>query len=690
MGLYLIAASGFFKLANYWSGLQVVLGVGFVIFVHELGHFLVAKACGVKCEKFYVGFDVPIWKFPRALFKFQWGETEYGIGIVPLGGYVKMLGQHDDPREAEAEAERTQATADGQVDPRSYTAKSVPQRMAIISAGVIMNVIFAVVFATIAFRYGVPYEPCIVAGTVPGDPAWVAELQPGDKIVQIHKTEKPSDHLRFDKDLVMNVVLSKDKPLDLLIQRKTGEREWHSLTPSKRLVSRNKDRVTIGITFSPTKLTVANTPDGLKGLLRRIPNLSELQAGDKLVSVNGQEISEPYELDAFLAQHASESLRFGVERSAAGEPSTQRSGAFEYVLKPSTMRWLGFTVKMTPLIAVQPNSPAGKAGMRAGDRLLEIDGEAVGDPLTLTQRIAAKIDREVTIKLERTDAGREAQELSLTLTPRAPRTVNHARTPNCSLGLDTLGVAYQVENVVQEILPNTPAAASGIQPGDVIRSVAFVAANPASLKSEKEINSRFEKPIELFENESDWPFIHDAIQYLLPDSSVKLVVSRQGEKKELVIGTAPSEFWNEERFLPLEPVSQLHQAQTWAEAVPLGIRETKEQLFGIVRFLKSLVSGGLSFTNLGGPGTIAMVAFAEASRGLTRLLIFLTFLSANLAVLNVLPIPALDGGHLVFLTWEGIVRRPPNPHVQGWITLVGVGFLLLLMIVVIGLDISRF
>ena len=78
--------------------------------VHELGHFLVAKMCGVKCEKFYVGFDVPIKigpiQFPRTLFRKQWGETEYGIGIVPLGGYVKMLGQDDNPANTAKEAER--------------------------------------------------------------------------------------------------------------------------------------------------------------------------------------------------------------------------------------------------------------------------------------------------------------------------------------------------------------------------------------------------------------------------------------------------------------------------------------------------------------------------------------------------------------------------------------------------------
>jgi regulator of sigma E protease len=179
------ASLGAWLLGGLWTALIMALGLGFVIFVHELGHFLVAKAVGVKCEKFYVGFDFfdlklgPI-TIPRALWKMKWGETEYGIGILPLGGYVKMLGQDDDPRNAAAEAERikvqgeadpnahpfnpddirTSELAKGtsdeglreghtverplKLDPRSYPAKSVPARMAIISAGVIMNLIFAV------------------------------------------------------------------------------------------------------------------------------------------------------------------------------------------------------------------------------------------------------------------------------------------------------------------------------------------------------------------------------------------------------------------------------------------------------------------------------------------------------------------------------------------------------------------
>lgn len=101
MDLHLIAAAwNWLSLESWVSVVLIVLGLGLVIFVHELGHFVVAKLCGVKCDKFYIGFDVPIKlrigrlriQLPATLWKRRWGETEYGVGIIPLGGYVKMLG----------------------------------------------------------------------------------------------------------------------------------------------------------------------------------------------------------------------------------------------------------------------------------------------------------------------------------------------------------------------------------------------------------------------------------------------------------------------------------------------------------------------------------------------------------------------------------------------------------------------
>ena len=108
----------------------------------------------------------------------------------------------------------------------------------------------------------------------------------------------------------------------------------------------------------------------------------------------------------------------------------------------------------------------------------------------------------------------------------------------------------------------------------------------------------------------------------------------------------------------------------------LGYRETKEQLLRVFDVLGKLVTLQLSPKNLGGPLMIAAVAGSEASQGIPRLLIFLTFLSANLAILNFLPIPALDGGHMMFLTAEAVTGKPVDERLQGTLTLIGVVCLL--------------
>ena len=122
----------------------------------------------------------------------------------------------------------------------------------------------------------------------------------------------------------------------------------------------------------------------------------------------------------------------------------------------------------------------------------------------------------------------------------------------------------------------------------------------------------------------------------------------------------------------------------------MGWRETKESILQIVMTVRKLASGGVSATGLGGPGTIAVVAAASASQGIPKLLIFLTFLSANLAVINFLPIPILDGGHMMFLLYEGIRGKPASERVQMYLTYLGLVFILTLMVFVIGLDLTRF
>jgi regulator of sigma E protease len=122
--------------------------------------------------------------------------------------------------------------------------------------------------------------------------------------------------------------------------------------------------------------------------------------------------------------------------------------------------------------------------------------------------------------------------------------------------------------------------------------------------------------------------------------------------------------------------------------VRYGWEETVDALTMVFRFLQKL-GGQVPITMLGGPGTIAVAAGGAASQGLSSLLVFLTMLSANLAVINFLPIPLLDGGHMVFLMYEGIRGRPANERVVLALHMAGFVFIIGLMLFVIGLDIQR-
>jgi regulator of sigma E protease len=131
------------------------------------------------------------------------------------------------------------------------------------------------------------------------------------------------------------------------------------------------------------------------------------------------------------------------------------------------------------------------------------------------------------------------------------------------------------------------------------------------------------------------------------------------------------------------------QPESFGESCALAWRETKYSLFAVYRFLHKLFAGDISWRLLGGPGTIAAAAGITAKQGITELLIFLTLLSANLAVVNFLPIPVLDGGHMVFLMLEGIFRRPVSEKIVIPLTYLGLFLILGLMLVVIGLDVDR-
>ncbi|MEX2172002.1 MAG: site-2 protease family protein [Pirellulales bacterium] len=693
MGLCLIASLAS-TLTIAGSILLVALGLGAVIFVHELGHFLVAKLCGVKCEKFFIGFDIGGIKLSR-----KWGETEYGIGVLPLGGYVKMLGQDDNPGNIVEQIEKSQAMAgspnakqivgpDGEtlyVDKRSYLAKSVPQRMAIISAGVIMNIIFAFVFAFWAFGIGVPIIPCVVASTTPGSPAWNVGLAPGDEITKIGDRVNPS----FE-DLKSNVLLGDlENGVPLEVKRAaTGKTEEIVLKPEvKGKLPMIGVATAASNRLSPDLAVVEGSPADLAG---------DFQPGDEVIRVGDKSVTNLSDLTAVLAERAEEPLEFTVRRGGQapeGDLFGPRVAGKEVkiTVQPNPLHRLGLVMKMGPIAAIQAGSPAEAAGVRPGDVLEKVNGKSIGtapegeaslDPLTLPETIAqfARDRESVTLTLRRKGAASDAPSEDITIQPREVTWIESPVTFDTPMSVPALGLAYPIVAEIQSIISGSSAEEAGLQKGDQVVKAEW-------LNLPKSIQERTASQIEFSADKLSWPAFFVQMQTLPPRSEVKLTFQRGEQERVATLVTRPVEgaFWPE-RGLDFEPDKRLRVAISWSEQAELAADETISALTMVYRFLGKLWEGQIPVTAVGGPVMIANVAYFAADEGLGKLLIFLTMLSANLAVLNFLPIPLLDGGHMVFLAYEGIRGRPANERFVVAMHTIGFVCIISLMLFVFALD----
>lgn len=190
----------------YVVGFIVLLGV--LIFVHEFGHFIVAKLVGVKVLKFSLG-------FVSAIVKRKWGETEYILGWLPLGGYVKLLGEDPESDEAVPEEDRS----------RAFTSKPLWARILVIIAGPLFNYLLAVVLLSAGYMSGWPVVTSEIGKVLDGTPAKEAGLISGDQIVAIdgHKVWRWTD---------MRRIIEKNPGRQLKIRiKRDGREEEMTITP---------------------------------------------------------------------------------------------------------------------------------------------------------------------------------------------------------------------------------------------------------------------------------------------------------------------------------------------------------------------------------------------------------------------------------------------------------------------------
>jgi regulator of sigma E protease len=724
--------------------LKVAVGLGAVIFVHELGHFLVAKACGVKVEKFMIGFDV-------GGYKVSWrrGETVYGIGILPLGGYVKMLGQDDDPAHIKEQMEKSQVDVhsanakaikgpDGEtyyVDRRSYLAKSVPQRMAIISAGVIMNVIFAFIFAVIAYGMGVPYEPAIVSEVVPGSPAFHADIRPGDEIVKIGNRVDPT-FLQIRSGVTLGNL---EKGIECQIRRAAdGKVVDITLKPDQR----TSGLATIGLA-SALSLTLVEDPREIDNTAVASAKLinpaggqipaddAKLMDGDEIIRVGDTAVKDYPEFSALLAQQPEKAVQItirrapkengkagvknGGDKAAADKPADSQELTFE--VPAQQLHRFNFSMKMGPITSVRANSPAAAAGIEAGDLIEQVDGKRLGegaspaetwDGETLSDylRRAATAGRDVELTLLRAADKGEDREVKIRVKPQLATLMNIGlpRGPGIPMAANEIGIAYRLKNEIALVPPNTPAAAANIAAGDKVLQAKFVlpkdkdgnTPEPIVVKMVRDEPNWFGKlwqkvfgGPQVERERFDWPRVLDVVQFIPAGTEIELTL-QHGDAEPRTLTLAPvaaeSDFIAGRGFL-FKPIERIRKADSFGQQVRYGWDETTESLSMVFRFLQK-IGGQVPVSALGGPVTIAKAAGYKAAEGISSLLIFLTMLSANLAILNLLPIPLLDGGHLAFLAYEGVRGRPANEkfvvamHTAGFVLIVS------LMLYVMALDLN--
>jgi len=652
--------------------LKVAMGLGIVIFIHELGHFLLAKWNDVKVEKFSIGFGPTVFGFRR-------GETHYVLALVPLGGFVKMLGEGP-----EDEANKS-------TDPRAYPNKSVSARMAIISAGVIMNLLFGWICFSYLFTQTRTDVPAVLGAISAGSPAYAAGLRDGDTIVAIDGRRDPSFNT-----LLRKVLLSgRGQVLHMLVKR-PGEEQPRGVQVQPRREAA-ADRPTIGITAKSSLLIADFEPPSGMADPPAYPAMSDTDRQSQIdvlvaAGVAGQDpkpLADYHEYELLLAKNLERPIVHKIERRLFSSlDSGPPLASFEVTLPPA--RFVGFGLQLTfgPLSGVRKDSPAEKATFRERDVILKVDGKGEFDPMKLPYYCFERAGKPVTFEIQRQVASGELRTESIAVVPDATVPRLEPIFPDEPLDVAGLGLGYPIYTKVVAVRPDSPAARAGIKPGDVISSLTFPPLAGKSTSTGRPGRGAG-KPLtlEFSETSPAWFTAFGKLQDR-PIQEDELKVSKAS--KAVALSPEPDLSWyNPERGLRFGRAFRKLPPQDITTALRSGFDEAIDNILQVYATFRSLAQGQVSPKNLGGPLMIIEALYTAADSGINDLIIMLGFISVTLAVFNFLPIPPLDGGQMLFLIFEKVRGRPmPESAV---IASFWIGFIMViaLMIFVTYQDIFR-
>ncbi len=275
---------------------QLLLGLSILIGLHEAGHMLAAKAFGMRVEKFSIG-------FPPKIVGFKHKETEYSIGALPLGGFVKISGMIDESLDTEQMAAEPQ--------PWEFRAKPAWQRLIVMMGGIIVNVVLGIIiFVVLAYQNGdayIPREVAIKNGIVAYEYGEQIGLQTGDKILKVNGKE----YQRFSEAV---------RGADILL----GDNSYYTVERDGKImdIPIPADLMEVFADMEEENLFISlRTPFVVERVVEgSAAEEAGLQPGDRIVAVNGQEVTFFDEFEAQLNKNAGKEVRLGVVRNAQDQP----------------------------------------------------------------------------------------------------------------------------------------------------------------------------------------------------------------------------------------------------------------------------------------------------------------------------------------------------------------------------------
>lgn len=595
---------------EYFFGFVLLLGV--LVFIHELGHFSVAKWCGVRVDTFSIGMGKKFFRFVR-------GETEYVLSLIPLGGYVKLLGQ--DPREE----------IPPELEAKSFRHKPLWQRAAIVLAGPLFNAALAVAVFVGLYSFGVPSPAPSLDRVLVGSPAEIAGFRSGDQITAIKPLTDDSSPTQI---------------LDLSdLEREVGKHVGRELIFT---VSR-KDRATgevseVNVNYTPV---MGHERDSTIGVIRHrgVIEGAERNAPAPVVT---QASSKSWASDKnFPKFFWIENLRLVKDGETLFEAQTQSLFDLNWAWEALNNRAqeqggsLEVQIKGTP-VQMDSNSSQLGANSKVTNSKSAASSETAASPP-------------------------ESQTLIFPWNQKFPKTLEESGLVSSELTLIA-------------VTPESPAEKLGLQPGDLIRTL-----NGEPVKSFQWFRSRLQQLAAEPNSRVVVGWLRDG------QEKTAEVVPQKVEAQDPLTEVKKSQFQIGGAFLalPAAPNFVTVKAEGFGEALSMGFWRTVSLTGSMLSSFYHLAVGDISPKTLGGPLLIAKISGESIKQGAIPFFRMMAFISLNLFILNLLPLPVLDGGHLILYCVEAIRRKPISIKIIEIWTTAGFFLLMGLVAVVFFNDLSR-